>query len=303
MKPGTSGQDLLYISSEGGSVYVYTYPQGELVGTLRPNAYAGGECVDTAGDVFIVTISSESYVSTIYKYAHGGTSPIDSLSDPGFANGCAVDPATGSLAVANIGDDSGSNPYNPNGDVAVYTGAQGNPKMYYSKDLPGFDFCGYDNSGNLYLSSWDKNTGKGLLVDLMEGSNPFAVISLNRKIQFGTPPSVQWDGQYMTVSSLLNRKTAPAYVYRLSILGSSAKVVGTTELSSRKEHHQGQIWIDGDAIIGVNGRRYASVSFWQYPRGREPSQTIKNVGPQLWGLTVSRASRWRDARPPGSSPR
>ncbi|MGA8474385.1 MAG: hypothetical protein WB681_04900, partial [Candidatus Cybelea sp.] len=35
MLPGASSQDLLYISSnDRGSVYVYSYPQGSLVGTL-----------------------------------------------------------------------------------------------------------------------------------------------------------------------------------------------------------------------------------------------------------------------------
>lgn len=291
MKPGMSGQDLLYVSSNAGTVSVFTYPQGKLVGGFSPNGFPAGECVDPAGDVFITssTLGGGSATSTIYEYAHGGTTPIATLSDPGFANGCAVDPTTGNLAVANIGDDSGSNPYYPNGDVAVYAGAQGLPKMYYSADLPGFDFCGYDNSGNLYLSSWARDTGNGLLVRLLQGNSPFAVISFNAQIQFGTPPSVQWDGQHMTISSLLNRKTASAYVYRLNISGSTATVVGRSKLSYQSEHHQGQIWIEGNAIIAIDGERYKNTSFWNYPKGGRPTHTIKNVAPGLWGVAVSLA--------------
>ena len=124
MLPESKSRDLLYVSSaNNGSVYVYSYPQLKLVGTLSsPNSTATGECVDKMGDVFITT-TNEQQSSTIYEYKHGGTQPVAELSEPGSGTGCAIDPKTGNLAVANISDSS--NPSNPYfGDVAVFANAQ-----------------------------------------------------------------------------------------------------------------------------------------------------------------------------------
>jgi hypothetical protein len=160
MKPGTSGQDLLYTAggeNGRGIVYVYTYPQGALVGTLTGMIQPSGVCTDSAGNVFIVAYTTGSLgSSTIYEYAHGGTSPVAMLSDPGVALGCAVDPKTGNLAVANTSDFT--NPYEDDwGDIAIYPEARGNPKIYYDDGFPAFYNCGYDNEGNLYVSAFPYN--------------------------------------------------------------------------------------------------------------------------------------------------
>src|SRR5579883_651707 len=129
----SSASDLIYVSSfYSGEVDVYTYPEGKFVGASTGLWQPAGECVDKSGDVFVVTQGSpSSEASNIYEYAHGGSVPIAVLSDPGYAVGCAVDPASGNLAVAN--PDDTSNPYyHDQGDVAVYARAQGQPKMYYS---------------------------------------------------------------------------------------------------------------------------------------------------------------------------
>lgn len=133
LQRATSG-DLVYasekVSAYGSAVYVYSYPGGELVGELTdfPSGYyPQGLCTDSSGDVFVTTnqnLKSESQ-SNIYEYAHGGTSPLATLSDPGWALGCAVDPTTGDLAVANASTAGGGS-----GDVAIYQNARGNPAVY-----------------------------------------------------------------------------------------------------------------------------------------------------------------------------
>lgn len=50
--------------------------KGTLTGFVRPQ----GECVDNAGDVF----TADNGASNIADYAHGGTSPIAVLNDPGY---------------------------------------------------------------------------------------------------------------------------------------------------------------------------------------------------------------------------
>ena len=72
MAPDAKSHDLLYISDQGNqAVYVYSYPSAKLQGTLTGFTRPEGECVDKAGNVFIV----DEAASVIFEYAHGGKSP------------------------------------------------------------------------------------------------------------------------------------------------------------------------------------------------------------------------------------
>ena len=100
MLPEASGEDLLYVTDEdANSVFVYSYPSGQSVGTLT-FSHPVGECVNTSGDVFIADAQS-----SVAEYAHGGTTQIGSLQlpdkyyPPPHAYNCAVDPRTGHVAV------------------------------------------------------------------------------------------------------------------------------------------------------------------------------------------------------------
>ncbi|MGA8099593.1 MAG: hypothetical protein WB810_13150, partial [Candidatus Cybelea sp.] len=101
MAPAAKNTDLLYISDVGtDQVYVFSYPQGSLVGTLSGFNTPVRECSDTAGNVFVTNTNAEN----ILEYAHGGSSPIATYHDKDFLpTDCSVDPASGSLAVANYG--------------------------------------------------------------------------------------------------------------------------------------------------------------------------------------------------------
>jgi len=120
MAPGAETQDLLYISDEGtNDVYVYSWPQLKLVGTLTGFSYPQGECVDTKGDVFVVNGRAQSQV---VEFLHGGTKPIATLSDnySNHPSGCAVDPTTENLAVTNL--ETGNK---GDGNVIIYKKARG----------------------------------------------------------------------------------------------------------------------------------------------------------------------------------
>lgn len=293
MSSKTTSQGLLYTSDgSNGTVYVYSYPTGKLVGTLNDlNASAAGECADSAGDVFITT-SDQSGASTIYEYAHGGTSPVASLSDRGLASGCSVDSRSGNLAVVNSSDPG--NPYRRLGpSLAIYARARGKPRMYYDRnaEVGDFLFCGYDDKGNLYLSALDEYTAPRLLLRLAKGRSTFDIIDVDTRLYGG--PSVQWDGKYVTVSSVPEGGArGPLSVYRLRISGSAAKVVGTTKLSVLKNRYRGQSWIQGGTIIGIDRpeRSYESVSLWPYPKGGKPRQSIQKIASELEGVAVSLGS-------------
>jgi len=68
MTPDAKLRELLYVSDDATyDVYVFSYPQGKLVGTLTGFAAPGSLCSDAQGDVFIPNVLT----STIVEYAHG----------------------------------------------------------------------------------------------------------------------------------------------------------------------------------------------------------------------------------------
>lgn len=286
-----TSESLLYLASNYSSkIYVYTYPQGQLTDTLTGlSGTLYGECVDPSGDVFVTAVIT-SGASTIYEYAHGGTSPIATLSDPGRGFGCSVDPKTGDLAVSG------------GGSIAIYNHATGTPTIYRSSNFE-FFFCGYDNHSNLYISAISLASGNLTLVRLADGSSAFEEIKLNTKIydDFLMYPSMQWDGRHMTVSSVRDYRD-PVTVYRLRISGRTATVVGSSHLRVKGNSHGGQSWIQGNTIVGIETRvnargknaGYSTASLWNYPQGGEPYQDITHIGNerdgQIYGVTVSPAS-------------
>jgi hypothetical protein len=293
-----SSRNLLYISSPAdGRVYVYTYPGGKRVGAISGLDSPFGECSDAAGNVFVVAYASASEKSSlIYEYAHGGSQPVETLIDPGRGAACAVEPTTGNLAVSNSSDES--NPYSGYGSVAVYDHAQGDPAMYYSSEQHPFRFCGYDNLGNLYLvAPSEKYSNRFDFIELPQDSGSFQPIALKVELYDGYggfTPSVQWDGKYITVSSAANARTGPVTVYRLDVSGTTAQVVGATELSSAKDHPpEGQTWIYPRTLIGVDLYRHnmSQISLWHYPKGGEPRRST-GLGflEEPYGLTLSPAS-------------
>ena len=98
---GSSGA-LIYATGGCGGICVVSYPAGKLVDSISVSGELGGDCADSAGNVF-VTNNTE-----VLEYSHGGTSPIATLSLRGDdAAGCSIDPGTGNLAV--VFSESGAN--------------------------------------------------------------------------------------------------------------------------------------------------------------------------------------------------
>jgi hypothetical protein len=129
------------------------------------------------------------------------------------------------------------------------------------------------------------------LIRLARGSSEFEQISLNEPLyKYTLWPSVQWDGKHMTVSSNPDRK--PLLIYRLHISGSAATIVGTTEVSSSKNHYNGQTWIQGNTVAGTGyaERGNENAFLWRYPAGGVARRQIRKVGvrnPEVAGVTVS----------------
>jgi hypothetical protein len=269
--------DLLYVSDQGtNAVYVYSYPQGTLQQTLTGFKEPAGECSDTGGDVFI----SNAFAHNVLEYAHGGTSPVRTLNDSGeFPSGCSVDPVTGNLAVTNYCSGSSTKCTGP-GSVFIYLGAKGTPKKYTDAAISNFDFCGYDNKGNLFIDGTLNNVFA--FAELRAGRSSITSVTLNQSI--GKPGNVQWDGSHIAVGDDTTGTTST--IYQFAISGRSGTKVGTTSLNGATG--LGQYWIQGAKVIGPNsgGSRKGTVGFWNYPAGGSPTKTITGLGRPL-GATVS----------------
>jgi hypothetical protein len=272
-----TGETLLYASSDFGTVSVFGYPKGNLVGVLSGFDLADGECVDKAGNVFI----ADTGASDVVEYAHGGTNPINTLTDPGHEPfSCAIDAATGNLAVTNF--DGGS--------VAIYSNGAGTPTIY---SLPGVAvmFCGYDNDGNLFVDG-RVTESHFALYELPHGSGTPTNINTNLNI---SPGPIQWDGKHLALGYGQNNNSV---IYQISVSGSSATVVGSTSLNGPGKFdilNGGEWWIYGDRVLvpyRKHGLKFDYIGFWRYPQGGRAFKKIHVIDKEkfLVGVTVSPAN-------------
>ncbi|MGA7200856.1 MAG: hypothetical protein WBX26_03440 [Candidatus Cybelea sp.] len=249
MLPERKSGDLLYAAlGQAGEVDVFSFPQGKLVQTLTGLNFPSGLCSDSAGNVWVATFYGNG--GRMIEYAHGDASPLASLNDPDFyPNGCSVDPRTGDLAVTN-------NSYDGPGSLAIYKHARGKASLYYDVSiLYSYDFCGYDNKGNLFVD------GPGVLAELPKGDATFTTITVDK----GSPGGqVQWDGQYITFAT--HNSSA---IYRVKVSGGTGTVVGVTHLRGVGAQMNSS-WIQGTTTLIPTGKGSEEIGFWKYPAGGKP---------------------------------
>ncbi|MGC1379489.1 MAG: hypothetical protein WA814_00540, partial [Candidatus Baltobacteraceae bacterium] len=230
MAPDAKSGDLLYITDTvTNELYVFSYPKGTPKGAITGGLQdPAGECVDKSGDVFVANTGANN----VYEYAHGGTSPIAVLNDPGyFPVGCSIDPVTGNLAVTNFPVTSSLQ-----GNVVIYKHAKGNPKgNYTSKIMNQMLLCSYDGSGNLFVDGLTKGSGFAF-AELRKGGTALTNVTLNQSI--GNAGGVEWDGTYVAVGDQTTNT-----IYQFTISGKKGTVVGSTPLGGASEVFQ--FWIDG----------------------------------------------------------
>lgn len=261
-------RELLYLSNSSNppAVYVYSYPQAKLVGTLTGFSSPGAECADRGGHVWITDNNS-----TIVEYAHGGSSPIVTLSDPDyFPIDCSVDPVTGNLAVTN-------EPVSGRGNVAVYKKARGNPTTYFPNFLPFPLYCGYDRRGNLFVDGI-AGYNQFQLAELPIHNSGLFPFSINQSI--GYPGGVLWDGTHLAVLD-----SAANEIYEFAISGNQGTEVGSTPLGESEDVVQ--FWIASGKVAGGDGQ---AAYLWPYPAGGNPIKVIVGLS-NAEGAAVSERAK------------
>jgi hypothetical protein len=262
--PELSRGDLIYVSSFYGSIIdAISYPRGKLVGTVR-GSDPEGLCASTTirGNWWVVNAGAEQ----IAEYAHGGSSPIATLStSAGEPAGCSVDPTSGNLAASILGA----------GAVVIFKKGSG-AGTEIEDGLESTFFVGYDDKGDLFADG-SNSSGVGL-VELGKGAGAFKTIRLPASLATGFPGGIQWDGAYL--ASVNGEREAT--IYRLAIKRHEAIVKGTVHLAGES----GAFWIAGSYVVAVDGQN--AIGVWKYPAGGNPIKII-NVSSfdEPLGLTVS----------------
>jgi hypothetical protein len=278
MSPGTSRGDLLYaINDRGTVVYVITYPGGKPAGTLTGLDDTAGICSDANGNVWIV---NTGYSGKIVEYAHGGNSPIKTLSKRNFSpQACSVDSATGNLAV--IGSDKSV------AAIALFVGAK-QSQLLYAVPFASVSFCGYDNSGNLFVDGFlHSNSIYMALGELRKGAARFKEIAFPSKLV--DAGEIQWDGKHIVIGS--GYAESKGTLFRYDIRGDTA--VKTRSVALNGLDGLQAFWIQGSRVVATDlgGQgSYPSNGFYNYPAGGNPIKTLEYF-PATAALTVSRAPK------------
>ena len=258
----SSSSDLLYVSDEStANVYLFSYPAGQLVGTLTGLSFPEGLCVDRLGDVFV----ADPGAGQISEYAHGGTDPINTLKDSHYPDGCAVDPTTGNLAVVN-----------ESGNVSVYQNSTGEPTIYSTAFVPWF--CTYDTSGNLFAD------GSNSIAELPKGGSTFQAFDYDGHYN-GQPAGLQWVDRRLTVGSVSPyERSCCGRIYRFRVKDTHGRAAGHMLV-------RGAIldfFIEGSTAITVSGGR--AIGLFDYPGGGHVKKVIKEPGDQSYSVVVSAAA-------------
>jgi len=262
--PEARSNDLLYASTgDDGAIYVYTYPKGKLVSGLFNSGSSYGLCSDSSGNAFV----TNDYA--IYEYPHGAAGPSASLTNPfGATFSCSIDPTTGNLAAVTAHD-----------AVVFQPGAHGwKQAKLFALTYPATGWCGYDASGNLFMSAED--SGGWFISELLKGKSAFKKTLIDRRFE---PGNIQSDGKYVAIGDNV-------LIRRFKFIGTTGRQVSVRKLNGIERVFQ--FWIQGGTVTAAaNQSGSYAVGLWPYPAGGNPQQFIEQHG--TYGVTVSLAHSLR----------
>jgi hypothetical protein len=268
MSPEAKTEDLLYVADQNANkVYVYSYPEEKLVGTLAGFTQPGGECVDTSGNVFITNYGA----GTIVEYQHGSTRAIATLSDSGaYPYGCAFDRVTGNLAVTNSESYGGYG----HGDLLIYPKARGTPAIYTDPNIYWYGYCTYDGKGTLYVDGYAISSTYQI-AELGEHEDALHDIYVRNPGTYAG--SIQWRGKYLAIADdkgFGEGQRGPQSIDLVKVSGSMGRIVKSLALAVNPFANAGinvESWIANDTVFMPYAQRIGYsptlVGSWHYPTG------------------------------------
>lgn len=260
MQPNATGR-LLYVSDfNNGIVQVYNYPskgrQNPPAGTLTGFFQPEGMCIDKSHNVYITNGDQN-----VLKYAYGASTPSATYAvDGDFPAGCAWDPTTGNLAVADVFGVDGV------GVVNICTSPSKKCSEYEEPaGLLACFFIAYMPNGDLYV---DGQNSYGFAMGYLRKQRVLSwepVSVSGATINFAG--NIQWDGHYLAVG---DQKGPLGYsvIYRCSPSRAHLDCSrGQVPLRTSTDVRQFFITGDGKGVVGPDG---ANADTWAYPAGGDP---------------------------------
>lgn len=296
---------LFYVSDPTVSeVAVFSLPHLVLEGTLIGFTKPHGLCADDGnGNVWVTSTGTRQ----LLEYAHGGTSPIVTLSDPtGFPFGCAVDRPHNRLLVANIRDAASPGPPPPcppswsgPGELESYSPITGWSCSNNSLTMLKHDInVAVDPSSNVYIDGLT-SSDHFVLAKLPAGSTTIQQVAITG----GTihyPGMVQWykDGNYLAVGDRHCDTPRTTCIYHVKISGFTGTIIGKTKFKA----YNGHVICDmAQGTIGARGLKFlaggddesscsyaaSSVDRWDYPAGGLPTNSNHLTLSHPFGTAIS----------------
>jgi hypothetical protein len=277
MDAKAKAQRLLYVSdTENNAVYVYGASSNKLVGTLGGFERPLGECVDAKSNVWIVDSAA------LTEYAHGGTTPIGSISMYDFYAGgyhpysCAVDPTSGDLAISIIDRYEG-------GDAGLILICSSNTNCSANEQHAQafIYFVSYDKNGNLYANG-TKRGKPGLWMVMRPHGGSFQKFTISGATISAPGGLVNADGVFSVGAP---GTSGNSVIYQV---GANGTVTGTTQLSNANGCNQ--FAIQGNATkqrVTCPNSGGANVTKYNYPAGGSPVVTIKGKFAQPFAAVYS----------------
>jgi hypothetical protein len=293
MSPQAKHVHPLLYSSDALTDEVYVYAAngksdkvlGELTGFNEPY----GMCADKAGNVYVTNMQAKN----ILEYAHGGTTPINTINDAyGDPGGCSVNPQTGDLAVTNF--EGGTSGY---GNLVVYANASGSGTEFQTGSYALVYAPVYDNHGNLFFEMIDLANRAVTVYELPSGASSLVAVTLPSGITIHSPSGATWDGKYVGITDEQYENGEDEGVYRLSMSGSTATLVGQASYDDNCYYTYSTtiqpIVYKGKFIGGNNYCYYANlyhIDYWNYENGGNPIRYINgsSVSDTSYGQAISK---------------
>lgn len=267
--------ELLFASDSGlGEVDMYALPSMKLEGQLTGFAVPQGLCSDTHGNVYV----AETNATEVDELSHSGSRLARYADNYGLPVGCAVDPASGELAVTDLVND-GSGP----GEVLVFSNPSSGPKVLTNPDAYYYYFAGYGPGGRLWVSGTDAS-GHYMLSQC--GSFNCRTVKLEHGALY-YPGAVQWDngrGTWVVFDQLCNN-TPSACSYPVSARGELGKPTTYTNYQGGSDCDliQGEIVGRDRHVVGGDyeycGAAASTFDSWAYTSGGKPTKHAALAGP------------------------
>jgi hypothetical protein len=267
--------DLIYVAgtqSEGDKVWILTLPDGKIKTTFEmPDVETLCSNRSTA-DVWIVASQQSTGNTYAFKFAHGGTNPIGKIeigTGDFYSGACAVDPASGNLAVGS----AGFPPY-----VAIYGSKLAGHTLYASAYWP--TGMAYDDDGDLFVDGYYGTAIPFAASELPKNGGTFKNIDLPAI----APGGVAWDGKDIAIATGVSSGAA---IYRLSPNGAAAvsQVVKPLDIS-----RQAQFAVRGQLLVGTRVSP-GYLDIWRYPSNQRPIEMIRENFGRIGGIALSPSLR------------